>query len=990
MAEEITGGKTLKDVNLELLKVNQNLEAPVQSVADKEAANLTSELKKVNKNLEDPVQSVADKEAANFTSELKKVNKNLEDPVQSVADKEAANEKARSDKDLKSIFQGIFDTLKGGFGAATLKDKKQGGLIAGLLGGIGSGLGSLGKGVANLGKGFAVGLAALGAGIAGFFLAIGSADFIAGALGITGENLKTLIQNFFGAFDTKAAVMMAGIVAAAVTIVKLDVDEKQFFKAMTALGAGISGFFAGILLGDLVATAGEVVSLTGANLSVLMKNFFGAFSVVGVAALTAFTGLGIVAAKFDVSEKGIIKGMTAIGAGLAGFFLGIIAADGFAAIGAGLGLTGENLKNLMKNFFDAFGQAGLVGTTLLLGIIAAGATVGGLGISAKKIVKGMTAVGAGMAGFFLGIIAADGFASIGAGLGGLTGESLKTLMGNFFEAFSQAGIEGTVALLGIIAAGATVGGLNVSASKIVKGMTAVGAGMAGFFLGIIAAEGFAKLAGAMDLNGQNLKTLINNFIMAFQGTDEKGLIVVGALLAAGATIGATLGAKKAASVAIGMTAVGGGLAGFFGGLMLADKFITIISDGDKIPGEGLSSMMKNFFGAFDGISDAALKAFGLLLVAGAAIGIALPGAGPAGVLLGMTALGAGLGGFFAGLALADFIIGKTGGTGEGLKTLMTNLGEGIGGFIGGIGKGMLDQLDDFEPDKLKALGEGIAGIGKGMLAFAGGQAAGAVGSVIGKIGSFFGADSPLDQISAFAKKQKDEDAERLVKLGKGIGGLGTGLFNLSKVNPEKLEGTLGALSKLNTLPSLANMELPTTEAGGLGTGLFNLSKVDSEKLEGTLGTLSKLDTLPSFANLDTKPFVAFPMMEFQEGGLVPKTGPAIVHKNEIVFDNQASAMMVKAASLLSGSTAMNSPMGNGDGQPIVINNNNNIERAASLLSGSATINSPMGNGGGQPIVINNNNIDNSSIMNSRQSVNVPLDVRSSESTKMALDMAYNG
>ena len=279
----------------------------------------------------------------------------------------------------------------------------------------------------------------------------------------------------------------------------------------------------------------------------------------------------------------------------------------------------------------------------------------------------------------------------------------------------------------------------------------------------------------------------------------------------------------------------------------------------------------------------------------------------------MTALGAGLGGFFAGLALADFIIGKTGGTGEGLKTLMTNLGEGIGGFIGGIGKGMLEQLVDFEPDKLKALGEGIAGIGKGMLAFAGGQAAGAVGSVIGKIGSFFGAKSPLEQISAFAKKQEDKDAERLLKLGKGIGGLGTGLFNLSKVDPEKLEGTLGALSKL--------------------------------------------DTLPSLANLDTKPFVAFPMMEFQEGGLVPKTGPAIVHKNEIVFDNQASAMMV---------------------------------RAASLLSGSAAMNSPMGNGGGQPIVINNNNIDNSSIMNSRQSVNVPLDVRSSESTKMALDMAYNG
>ena len=90
-----------------------------------------------------------------------------------------------------------------------------------------------------------------------------------------------------------------------------------------------------------------------------------------------------------------LSGMTALGAGLAGFFLGIIAADGFATIGAGLGLNGESLKTLMGNFFGAFTQAGLTGVAVLGAILAAGAGVAGLDISPLKIVKGMTAVGAG-------------------------------------------------------------------------------------------------------------------------------------------------------------------------------------------------------------------------------------------------------------------------------------------------------------------------------------------------------------------------------------------------------------------------------------------------------------------------------------------------------------------------------------------------------------------------------------------------------------------
>ena len=76
-------------------------------------------------------------------------------------------------------------------------DKKTGGLIAGLLGGLGTGLGALGTGIGKLGVGFGKGMAALGAGIAGFMLAIGGAAFVLEYAKVDGEAMKKLIQNFF-------------------------------------------------------------------------------------------------------------------------------------------------------------------------------------------------------------------------------------------------------------------------------------------------------------------------------------------------------------------------------------------------------------------------------------------------------------------------------------------------------------------------------------------------------------------------------------------------------------------------------------------------------------------------------------------------------------------------------------------------------------------------------------------------------------------------
>ena len=88
-------------------------------------------------------------ELSDLVTELKQINANLTNPVQSASDKESAAEKTRADAELKGIFTGILDTLKGGMGKAAATDKKQGGIIASVLGGLGTNLGALGVGVGN-------------------------------------------------------------------------------------------------------------------------------------------------------------------------------------------------------------------------------------------------------------------------------------------------------------------------------------------------------------------------------------------------------------------------------------------------------------------------------------------------------------------------------------------------------------------------------------------------------------------------------------------------------------------------------------------------------------------------------------------------------------------------------------------------------------------------------------------------------------------------
>ena len=136
---------------------------------------------------------------------LKEINKGIKDSSGESATSRAKNaeqaaERKVYDEAVLGTLKSIQETLGKNFQTISSGDKKSGGLIAGLLGGIGSAVGAVFKAVAKIGVGFAVGMGALGAGIAAFLLALGAADTLLGFMGEV-ENLKTLIQNFFGAFS---------------------------------------------------------------------------------------------------------------------------------------------------------------------------------------------------------------------------------------------------------------------------------------------------------------------------------------------------------------------------------------------------------------------------------------------------------------------------------------------------------------------------------------------------------------------------------------------------------------------------------------------------------------------------------------------------------------------------------------------------------------------------------------------------------------------
>ena len=649
------------------------------------------------------IQELADtvKASADKTNTTLKSLSNKQTGTQKVKAAEEKSEREQAAKEERGIFIAIRDSLSGSFATFKDRDQKSGGILAGLFGGMGTGVGALGKSIAGIGIGFAKALAAIGAGIAGFMLALGGADVILGLMGADGGNLKTVIQNFFGAFDEKSAGLMGGVILAAGLLAGFKVNKWEFAKAMAAIGAGIAGFMGGILVGEIVGgfALDAIGGLDGSALTTVLNNFFGSMTAETAAGLGVVVTIAGLLAKFKVEPTQFAKQMVGVAAGIVGFVGGILIGEAVAGFGMKLisGVDGSGLGVVMNNFFGAMtaeAQAGLGIVVTIAGLLAA------FKVDPKVFAKAMAGVGAGIVGFSVGILMGDAIAKFGMeALGGIDGSSLATLMTNFFGAMTPEIATG----LGIVV---TIGGLiakfKVPAAQMVIGMSALGAGIAGFSIGILLADGAAKLGAMAGLDGKSLKKLMGNFLGIFEGVGTAGLIAL-------------------------MVAVGA----------------------------------------------AALA--------------------PPAIIMGFTALGAGIAAFMGFLVAADWIAGF--GTGENLKVLLTNVGQAIGGFIGGIGSGMVKQLEEIDAEKLSQLGLGIKDIGLGMLAFAGGQAGGVVSGAMESIAGFFGQDSPLDTIAELSK-DKDIDAERLRIIGQGIAGLGMGMQAFAGVDAASVKSNIAALNSL--------------------------------------------------------------------------------------------------------------------------------------------------------------------------------------------------
>ena len=179
------------------------------------------------------------------------------------------------------------------------------------------------------------------------------------------------------------------------------------------------------------------------------------------------------------------------------------------------------------------------------------------------------------------------------------------------------------------------------------------------------------------------------------------------------------------------------------------------------------------------------------------------------------------------------------------------------------------------------------------------------------------------------------------------------LENLKKLVASALGGgVIGAVT--NLLPG--GEDTPEEKAAKIATLEAELERVKQKELDTGIGfgigEFTEEDRIEQIAQLNEQ---IAKIQSRAVGGLIPSAGLYNLHRGEMVLDNAAVAGFQRALNLV----------------------NMSQENA---LAGMA--------GGGTPVIINNTSVDNSSSVNSRQSVTVPQPVRSGESTKAAFDLAY--
>jgi len=315
------------------------------------------------------------------------------------------------------------------------------------------------------------------------------------------------------------------------------------------------------------------------------------------------------------------------------------------------------------------------------------------------------------------------------------------------------------------------------------GFAALGLGIGAFFAGLVAADAAGSY---LRVDGSALKNQIINLSEALSAAPKDGLLILGGLIAGGGILGALAGTRASGRGAGGMAALGLGLGGFFAGLAVGDKAMSWMN----VDGSKLKAMMVNLAEGLSAFSGGQLAGIGALLAVGGIFG-ALPGGAGLKALgkaaVGMTAIGAGIGGFFAGLALGDKAMDWMNVDGSNLRDMMINLGDGLTGLT--------------QPDygKLLLFPGAAAAAALGIAVLTGAKAVDGVSNFIGSIGDFITGDSSTmyDRITEGLKKLETVDTEKLKQFDPAaiaIGNMASALNAMGDVNMGDVQKSVEGLA----------------------------------------------------------------------------------------------------------------------------------------------------------------------------------------------------
>lgn len=455
---------------------------------------------------------------------------------------------------------------------------------------IAEGASNFGNAAASVGGG----LAGLGAGIAGFMaaLAVGSAglDWI----GADYSGLGKAFGSFSEAMENLSPAAILAIAGASVIAAKTSSFKNLYglgtASGMVGLGAGIGGFLIGLSLGEVgLSWLGNDYTNLGKALA-SFSEAIGNLSLTAVALIGGVAAIAITNTAFGGNAASLALSMTGVGAGIAGFLAGLVLADvGIDWIQNITGADGSALVSAFEMFNNAVMALNPISIAALGGLLAVASK---FNLPAGRIVMGMTGIGAGIASFMLSLAIGDAGINWIQEISGADGSALVSVFKMFNDsitALSPTSMTALAALLGIASA------FTLPVGRILMGMTGVGAGIAGFMLSLAVGDaGITWIQEVSGADGSALVSVLKMFNDAVNALDTKALATLGVIMGIGIALGP--------AAAIGLGAMGAGIAAFITGLALGDGMLQLMSSATGgEPGEGLKMLIKNIFEGVAGI-----------------------------------------------------------------------------------------------------------------------------------------------------------------------------------------------------------------------------------------------------------------------------------------------------------------------------------------------------------------------------------------------------